>query len=184
MISDLVVLDIDPRHGGDASLFELEQSHGPLPRTVEAHTGGGGHHIYLRHPGGSVPDGISLAPGLEIRGDGGFVVAPPSMHPSGRRYVWDAARHPDDTPICDMPDWLVSEIQKRDGQNESSVTHFRILASDIFESSGRAAALEQLTNYLCGLGVDPVVVRELMLGWNRTHCRPPLDDTIFPLSGK
>jgi hypothetical protein len=75
--SGLVVLDVDPRHGGDDALYELEREHGPLPVTVEATTGGGGRHIYFKHPGGKLRS-FELAPGLELKADGSFVVAPPS----------------------------------------------------------------------------------------------------------
>lgn len=77
-LSGLVVLDVDPRHGGAESLAQLEIDHGPLARTVEATTGGGGRHLYFEHPGGQVSNRAALAPGLDLRGDGGCVVAPPS----------------------------------------------------------------------------------------------------------
>ncbi|WP_238180277.1 bifunctional DNA primase/polymerase, partial [Methylobacterium haplocladii] len=74
-----VVLDVDPRHGGDASLDALEAEHGPLPETTRALTGGGGQHIFFRPPAGieirnSAGDKGGLAPGLDIRGAGGYVV--------------------------------------------------------------------------------------------------------------
>jgi hypothetical protein len=79
-ISGLVVLDIDPGHGGEDSLARLLREHGPLPQTVEARTGGGGRHVYFAHPGGVVRNKVGLAPGIDVRGDGGCVVAPPSVH--------------------------------------------------------------------------------------------------------
>ncbi|MGD8325046.1 MAG: bifunctional DNA primase/polymerase, partial [Gammaproteobacteria bacterium] len=54
-LSGLVVMDVDPRHGGRESLRMLEREHGPLPQTVESITGGGGRHVYFTHPGGRVP---------------------------------------------------------------------------------------------------------------------------------
>jgi hypothetical protein len=74
--SGLVVLDVDPRHGGDDALWALEQQHGPLSVTVEVVTGGGGRHIYFAHQ--SPLESFTLAPGLEVKADGTFVVAPPS----------------------------------------------------------------------------------------------------------
>ena len=66
------VLDIDPRHGGDESLRDLEQRWGALPDTPVAHTGGGGEHYWFAHPGGRIPDSVGvLGPGLDVRGDGG-----------------------------------------------------------------------------------------------------------------
>ena len=84
-LSGLVVLDVDPRHGGIASLERWERDHGALPPTVESQTGGGGRHLYFAHPGREVRNRAGLAPGLDLRGDGGVIVVPPSIHPSGDR---------------------------------------------------------------------------------------------------
>jgi hypothetical protein len=97
----IVVLDVDPADGGAASLRSLLRRHGPLPRTVEARTGGGGRHLYFRHPGTTVPSRNGWRPGLDVRGDGGYVVASPSLHRSGRRYAW--VRPPGSAPLADLP---------------------------------------------------------------------------------
>ena len=76
-LSRLVVIDVDPRHGGDASLAAFEAEHGALPATIEALTGGGGRHLYFRHPGARTANRVGLVPGIDLRGDGGCVVAPP-----------------------------------------------------------------------------------------------------------
>jgi hypothetical protein len=81
--SGLLVLDVDPRHGGEESLEELEAKHGRIPDTMETITGGGGRHILFAHPGGVVGNKVGLVPGLDVRGDGGYIVAPPSLHMSG-----------------------------------------------------------------------------------------------------
>ena len=81
--SGIVVLDIDPPHGGDESLAALEAEWGRLPETVEVVTGSGGRHIYFKHPGVgiAVPNSAGkLGPGLDVRGDGGYVLIPPSRH--------------------------------------------------------------------------------------------------------
>src|SRR5687767_11604160 len=71
----VVVLDIDPGHGGTASLAKLVATFGPLPETLEVATGGGGSHLYFAHPGGQVPNSAGrLGPGLDVRGDGGYVL--------------------------------------------------------------------------------------------------------------
>ena len=79
-LSGLIVLDVDPRHGGDESLRQIESTAGALPVTVEARSGGGGRHVYFAHPGVRVPNRIGLRSGLDVRGDGGCIVAPPSVH--------------------------------------------------------------------------------------------------------
>ena len=87
-VSGLVVLDVDLQHGGVESLQGLEEVHGPWPHTVEAVTGGGGRHIYFAHPGVFIHNRVGLEPGIDLRGDGGYIVAPPSVHFSGHRYTW------------------------------------------------------------------------------------------------
>jgi hypothetical protein len=109
--SRLVVLDVDPRHGGDDSLRELAARIGGLPDTTVCLTGGGGTHHYYRHPGGrDVPCRVAIGgyAGLDLRGDGGYVVAPPSPHASGRAYAWDAMAHPADVPMPPCPPALLA----------------------------------------------------------------------------
>ncbi|MCX7143975.1 MAG: bifunctional DNA primase/polymerase [Proteobacteria bacterium] len=83
------VVDEDPRHGGDQSLAELIKKNGPLPKTVSASTGGGGKHYLFLIPGGmSISNSASeLAPGIDIRGDGGLVVVQPSVTQGA--YKWN-----------------------------------------------------------------------------------------------
>ncbi|MFA9229888.1 MAG: bifunctional DNA primase/polymerase [Microgenomates group bacterium] len=91
-VSGLMVVDID--HGatknGYASLQSLEAANGPLPRDLTVQTGGGGLHIYLSMPAVDIRNSTSkLAPHIDVRGEGGYVVAPPSRHISGTRYTWE-----------------------------------------------------------------------------------------------
>jgi hypothetical protein len=102
--SGLVVLDVDVRHDGEASLETLEATYNRLPQTLTASSGGGGRHLYFRHPGGHIPNNAQLGglPGLDVRADGGYIVAPPSLHQSGQRYRWEEPTH----PLEALPDWL------------------------------------------------------------------------------
>ena len=86
-VSGIFVVDVD---GLDAEveLRRLEAEYGGLPSTVEAITARG-RHVYFRSPEIPVRNSASkIAPGIDVRGDGGYVLAPPSIHPSGRRYEW------------------------------------------------------------------------------------------------
>jgi putative DNA primase/helicase len=86
--SGLVVLDEDNRSGGVAAYSELTKRVGVLPLTYTVLTGGGGRHLYFRHPGGEVPcSSGKLGAGLDVRGDGGYAIAPPTMHSSGNPYT-------------------------------------------------------------------------------------------------
>lgn len=105
-LSGLIVLDVDPRHGGAESLKKLESAHGALPKTMESISGGGGRHLYFRHPGEQIPNRTNIEPGIDLRGDGGCIVAPPSVHPSGKRYRWKKGRGPGKRVPAMLPDWL------------------------------------------------------------------------------
>jgi hypothetical protein len=83
------VLDVDPAHGGDASLVDLRLVLPEIETTRCAWTGGGGLHYYFAWPAeGSVRNHQARWPGIDIRGEGGYVVAPPSLHRTGLRYEW------------------------------------------------------------------------------------------------
>lgn len=112
--SGFSVLDVDVHKGGDDALFALEQEHGKLPETVMQLTGGGGYHYLFKTPDGvKIKNSVeSLGTGLDIRGDGGYVVGAPSNHISGREYVWEASCHPRDVEIADMPGWLLDRVRE------------------------------------------------------------------------
>lgn len=175
-ISGIVVLDVDPPHGGTESLAEAEALHGPLPATLEARTGGGGRHLYFAHPGGIVRNRVGLAPGLDLRGDGGCVIAPPSVHPSGARYAWAAGVGPGDRAPAPMPRWLRLWVHDDPARPGHPAAHWRALAHEGVPRGKRNATIASFTGHLLWRGVDPAVVLELMLGWNRLRCRPPLPD--------
>jgi Bifunctional DNA primase/polymerase, N-terminal/Primase C terminal 1 (PriCT-1) len=173
-VSGLVVIDVDARHGGEASLSTLESGHGVLPSTVEALTGGGGRHLYFAHPGGRVANRVGLFPGLDLRGDGGCVVAPPSVHSSGRLYAWARKRSPDEAPLAPVPEWLLPGAQSARAGHPPA--HWRRLAREGVNEGARNATLASLAGHLLWREVDPEVVMELLLAWNRARCRPPLAD--------
>lgn len=86
--SGAIVLDVDPRHGGDESMSQVEAMGDTPIKTMESLTGGGGRHLFFGHPGTPVKNRIGILPGLDVRGDGGYVLVPPSVHISGREYIW------------------------------------------------------------------------------------------------
>jgi Bifunctional DNA primase/polymerase, N-terminal len=101
-VSGFWVLDIDGADGA-ANLEILLCKHGPLPQTREAITGGGGRHLLFKYTGPIQTTVGRIAPGIDTRGDGGYIVAPPSIHPNGRAYVWKSYDQ-----IAIAPDWLVT----------------------------------------------------------------------------
>ncbi len=102
--SGLVVLDVDGDDGAE-SLRQLERERGELPRTASVKTPRGGQHFYFQHPGGEVRNSTGkLGCGLDVRGDGGYVVAPPSPG-----YLHDEV-----APVAAPPEWLVGLMRMAD----------------------------------------------------------------------
>jgi hypothetical protein len=87
-VSGVVVIDMDPDRGGLEALEALAAETGPIPDSAVVHTGGDGLHYFLHVPEWPVKSRNNFRSGIDIRGDGGYVVAPPSLHRSGGRYEW------------------------------------------------------------------------------------------------
>ena len=104
-----IVLDFDGEEGHETRA-DLEREFGALPHTVEALTPSGGCHVFLQHPGRPVPTRKKVRDGMDVRGDGGFVVACPSIHANTRRYEWDCDHHPEETALAPCPAWVVQMI--------------------------------------------------------------------------
>lgn len=110
--SAFFVVDVDPDKGGDAAIAQLMSKHGALPPTVEALTGSGGRHILFRHPGQTVPNSTrKLGPGLDVRGDGGYIVAAPSLHKAGTTYEWQPGCAPGQHELAAAPEWLLELLR-------------------------------------------------------------------------
>jgi hypothetical protein len=175
-VSALVVVDVDPAHGGARSLQRLEAAHGPLPDTLEAVTGGGGRHLYFAHPGSTVHNRVDLAPGIDIRADGGLVVAPPSVHPSGRLYRWATGHGPDEVAPAPLPSWLLAQAEPAERHAAHPMGYWRRLLAEGVPEGRRNSSIASLAGHLFHHQVDEAVVTELLLAWNRARCRPPLAD--------
>ena len=111
-VSGLVVLDLDATKSGRGELEDLEHTYGPLPETILSLTGHGQHALFA-HPGTHVKNGVeTLGAGLDIRGDGGYIIAPPSLHVSGKHYAWELLHEPEETALVPMPAWLLALCQE------------------------------------------------------------------------
>ncbi|MER2266691.1 bifunctional DNA primase/polymerase [Methylobacterium oxalidis] len=174
----IIVLDVDPRHGGDESLRQLEAVHGPLPLTWRVLTGGGGEHIFFRPPAGvEVRNSAGLlGPGLDVRGVGGYVVAPSSLHASGRTYEWSVDHHPDETPLAPMPDWMLEALGPPATGPARPASEWRQLVAEGVVSGARNNTVARLTGLLLRKNVDALVALELMQAFNAARCQPPLSE--------
>lgn len=106
--SGLLVLDIDPRNGGNESFQALIDKHGPLPLTRSSTTGGGGRHLLFRMPTDVNIRCGKLAEGIDVKAIGGYIIGAPSIHPSGGRYQWERAT--EELPIADCPQWVLDAL--------------------------------------------------------------------------
>jgi hypothetical protein len=193
-VSGLLVLDLDPRNGGPTDRDGLIEQFGPLPETAEVITGGDGRHLYFQHPGGTMRNALAtgtdhkpmcrpthpdyrlpktLAPGIDLKGDGGYVVVPPSLHPVGVQYRWDgtagakALLNP-----AKAPAWLLERVAAaRNGVGGATT-------SDVekWGEGQRNNKLASVAGTMRRRGMSPGAIKAALLEENRQRCDPPLPE--------
>jgi hypothetical protein len=163
-VSGLVVVDLD---GEDAVREFVSRTSGvtftmPIVRTAR------GAHLYFKHPGRMVPTRACLLPGLDIRGDGGFVVAPGSVHESGAvyRFLGDSGN----VEPAPMPDWLLKLLD-----TPPSIDTQPSDAAVIPEGQ-RNETLYRLARGLKARGLVQAEILATVSAMNATRCRPPLPE--------
>jgi putative DNA primase/helicase len=167
IVSGRIVVDVDPRHGGDDSLLELEKKYGALPPTSETKTGGGGRHLFFVCRGLGIRNSAgALGPGVDVRGEGGYVILPPSPHPSGTNYEWvNGWQSP-----ADMPSWLEALLTKPGraaGAND---------AGNKIPAGQRNPALTSLAGSMRRKGTTEESILKALLAENESRCDPPLSE--------
>ena len=95
---------------GATSMAALVRRYGRLPPTVQQLTGGGGWQ-FLFQPDARIGNGVRFLDGLDTRGAGGYIAAPPSIHPSGRAYHWRRGHEPGEIALALAPAWLLALIK-------------------------------------------------------------------------
>ena len=109
----IMVLDVDPRNGGDETLDDLQTQYGVLPQTVVAITGSGGTHYFYSCPSGAELK-ATLGRGLDVKGAGGYVVGAPSVHPTTKRpYLWEASSDPWQANVGPAPAWILARLKRK-----------------------------------------------------------------------
>lgn len=176
--SGVWVLDIDG-FKGEASLRALEDKHGALPQTVEAITGGGGRHLFfdLTNTLNLLNSAGKVGEKIDVRANGGYVVAPPSIHPSGRRYEWSVDSAAD---FVTAPEWLLRLVtNKPKSKSGHPSMDWVSMLEDVAEGQ-RNDTLARLTGKLLGHRLDPKFAFYLLLCWNDARCKPPMSqDEMF-----
>jgi hypothetical protein len=158
--SSLVVLDVD--EGGEQTLKDNGWN---AAATVTIKTGKGFHHYY-NHPGGNISTKVRLAEGIDVKAEGGYVLAPPSVHPNGTAYEWIIG--PQDATIADAPEWLLTELTQAPERSRVSVTVPIANGERNSELTRRAGLLTRV--------FDHRTAREVLHFINHRYCEEPLPD--------
>jgi len=161
-ISNIVVVDVDPKNGGAQTWSRIERKFGQVT-TAECLTGGGGKHLYFQYPKGhnigNSP--LSFGPGVDIRGNRGQVVIPPSIHNNGNQYEWINA--PDTVPPAPMPDWLLELILAKGDDGDYDTIGHKMTKGRRNESIYHASLV------LARQGASPDFVKAAIVQWCKTN---------------
>ena len=180
----LVVIDVDVKKGrpGLSALNQIQNEYGKLPSTLQSSTPTGGIHLYYYYPtNAKLRNRANLYPGIDVRADGGYVVAPPSVI-DGKPYRWM-----NEHPIADAPAWLVELIGQRRSKTETGVQATQIDGAPAIDRArnwlrSHAPAVEGAGGdhhtfvtaaMLKDFGVSAPTALELMLDHWNDRCSPP-----------
>lgn len=173
----LVVIDMDVDDDKDKDGYHhfkdwLDENYLYLDDTWQAITGRGGYHLMFR-TSRDVRNRTNWIPDVDVRGEGGYIVAPPSIHPNGHPYEWEIA--PEDCPILTDKDdenieYIVSELTKGEEKKQSVVVPGAIV------EGGRNDMLYKIACSYQGRGQSDEFILQAVLDVNRTRCNPPLPE--------
>jgi hypothetical protein len=167
-------VDIDKETGEKIGEEELKK-HPSLPETIEFITGSGGRQfLFVSHKNKRIGNKVKFLPGLDIRGEGGYIVAPPSLHESGQRYKWKNGNISTKDSLADCPDWILDAIEHY--KKTKSKTH----TSNNGESIPEGERNDTLFRYACRLrdkGLTKEEIITLVTSRNKEKCEIPLDET-------
>jgi Bifunctional DNA primase/polymerase, N-terminal/AAA domain/Primase C terminal 1 (PriCT-1) len=168
--SGIFVLDVDPRHGGDGSLQQMQEEYGALPDGPRVRTGGGGEHLYFTVPPGvPVRTRVALRPGIDVRGKGSYAVGVGSVHASGRKYLWQHGKTPSQLPVPVCPDWLLELISEQRPPKPK--------AKNCIPEGQRNSQLTSLAGTMRRREASAEAIEAALLAENLERCQPPLDES-------
>ena len=180
--SGIFALDVDPRNGGDDTLFSLIQDNGALPHTVEAQTGGGGTHIIFKHPGYTIHNSANkLGPGLDIKADGGYILVAPSIHDkTGNQYEWELSSKPSQVDVSEAPSWLLKLL----AQDEKKVIVDESTEPRAIVDGSRNNTLASMAGAMRRKGFEADEIYAALVKHNNKFCSPPLPDDEVKIISK
>src|SRR5215212_1901383 len=160
-VSGVLVLDVDGTEVED----ELQKYGHPVTPMVR--TANGGLHLYFKHPEQHVRTGIRVAPGLDVKASGGYVVAPPSLGPNGRPYEWIVS--PEEADLAEPPRWLMNLLAEERSKGPAPLVGERI------PSGKRNDALASLAGTMRRRGMGEAEILAALQVANEQRCQPPLE---------
>jgi putative DNA primase/helicase len=181
------VLDNDPGREGEAAIAHLEATVGDLPPTWCVETGGGGLHLWFRHPSELLRSSVGvLGPGIDVRANGGYVIVPPSRHHSGNLYRWADGWHPTRVDLALAPTWLF-ELAGRafspgmipperlpigEGVGGNHLHSLQVVISE----GQRNATLTSFAGSMRQRGFGEAAIHAALQAENADRCNPPLPE--------
>jgi len=178
-VSNVVALDFDGEAG--KTLFAEHRLHGKQPTNL---TGKGYHGLFLP-PDQTLKNGVRIVDGLDIRSDGGYIVIPPSIHPSGSKYAWQVA--PWMLPPPPLPNWVTPLLDKRKNVTPLPIGSPDGLPPGVGEGRRNQTAAQYAGRYLAkGLSAEETF--QVLRAWNGKNT-PPMPETdlrsvIFSIARK
>lgn len=167
--SGVFVIDIDGQ-AGEKSLEVATKELGELPASWEQLTGGGGRHLVFKYPTkGKMGNKVGVMPNIDIRGDGGYIVAAPSTHISGKNYEWEISSEPGDAELKSAPDiWLSFCRGERSEYTPAAPL------PDVFPKGQRNDLMFRLGASMRRKGLSDTAILAALEEENKTRCSPPL----------
>lgn len=173
MSGGLIVIDLDVHEergeDGTDALWEWEREHGELPETVSAKTGSGGVHLYYQ-ANTPISSSVNTELGVDVRAEGGYVVAPPSVHPNGQPYAWDNS--PEDFDVAPADERVLEFVKFVQGGELKRKAKFK-LPKEIKEGC-RNTTLHKYGSSMQSRGFSDSEIYAGLVGANIAACKPPL----------
>lgn len=183
-----IVVDVDPRNGGKETMRALVTAHQRFPVTPVSYTGGGGWHALFATPldasGEPIPLRSKIGEGVDIKGPGGYIVAPPSVHPSGALYEWAVNARPSRTSLAAMPAWLLALARRPpepvsapagpppQGAAARAQAYVDTMPAAVSGSGGHAATFAVARKLVQDFALSDDEAWGVLVGYN-ARCQPP-----------
>lgn len=166
----VIDLDIDENKGLDGyhALQDWERENGSFPDSWMSITGRGGYHLYFKSDT-EIKNRAGIIDGIDVRGEGGYVVAPPSIHSNGRRYEWEYS--PEEYELVEADEAVKAFLnQKSDEQGKTFIMPEQV------EQGNRNDILFKVACALQEKGMSDVAILNAVMAENQERCKPPLDE--------